>query len=319
MTAAETIARALGGRRIARNEWRCRCPAHADRDPSLDVMDGDLGVVVRCRAGCTQEEVISALRRQALWPENDGEQHGRDRHSSRRGDGETAQRKVQALRIWDAALDPRYTPAEFYLAQRGLLLPTDAPLSLVRFHPRCPRGSATAPALIVLMRSVRDNQPCGIQRIFIDLQTLQKDRCETSPSGTMMLGACEGAAMMLSSWHDTFWDCLSFCPRLFVCEGFETGVALSMRGHVPVWALGDAGRIARLPLLFAVGQLVICADHDRVNAKTGRRAGLAAALECRARWNASSHQSAVIWNVDSEGEDFADWGRDHGQEGRAAV
>ena len=39
------------------------CPAHADRNPSLEVRLGDTGnVLLHCHAGCTFEEVVDALR-----------------------------------------------------------------------------------------------------------------------------------------------------------------------------------------------------------------------------------------------------------------
>lgn len=45
-----------------RNSWRCRCPAHDDRNPSLSVKVEDDGrILFRCRAGCAQNEVIDAL------------------------------------------------------------------------------------------------------------------------------------------------------------------------------------------------------------------------------------------------------------------
>jgi hypothetical protein len=45
------------------------CPAHQDRRPSLTVdMVGDR-LLVHCHAGCTQAEVIAALRARGLWPD----------------------------------------------------------------------------------------------------------------------------------------------------------------------------------------------------------------------------------------------------------
>ena len=59
---AETIARALGGRK-AGSGWTARCPAHDDRIPSLSLRDADDGkVLVRCHAGCDQNEVIANLK-----------------------------------------------------------------------------------------------------------------------------------------------------------------------------------------------------------------------------------------------------------------
>ncbi len=41
--------------------WQARCPAHKDTNPSLSVSAGKKGVVFRCFAGCTFEQVADAL------------------------------------------------------------------------------------------------------------------------------------------------------------------------------------------------------------------------------------------------------------------
>ena len=43
------------------------CPAHDDRNPSFSVTDKNGKILVKCWAGCTQEEVIGALRDLGLW------------------------------------------------------------------------------------------------------------------------------------------------------------------------------------------------------------------------------------------------------------
>jgi hypothetical protein len=113
----------------------------------------------------------------------------------------------------------------------------------------------------------------------------------------MMLGPVGGAAMKLTSHRDTFKEELSYCSRLTICEGFETGLALLMRGHEPVWALGSAGAIATFPPLFGVGELLIAADHDE--------AGLNAAAQCAARWTEAGH-AVTVWRRRDVGKDYAD-------------
>ena len=50
------------GGRLNGRERRWTCPAHADKKPSLDVCEGDDGgVVFICRAGCSQNDVLSSL------------------------------------------------------------------------------------------------------------------------------------------------------------------------------------------------------------------------------------------------------------------
>ncbi len=43
------------------------CPAHDDRNPSLSVSESNGKILVKCFAGCTQEEVIGSLRDLGLW------------------------------------------------------------------------------------------------------------------------------------------------------------------------------------------------------------------------------------------------------------
>ena len=58
-------ARRMGG------GWIARRPAHDDQTPSLSIRDADDGkVLVRCHAGCDQEQVIATLRSLDLWTEN---------------------------------------------------------------------------------------------------------------------------------------------------------------------------------------------------------------------------------------------------------
>ncbi len=66
---AEEIARALGGRRSGKG-WVAKCPAHQDKRPSLAIDEGSNGkVLVVCRAGCSQADLIDTLRQRGLWPE----------------------------------------------------------------------------------------------------------------------------------------------------------------------------------------------------------------------------------------------------------
>ena len=41
----------------------CRCPAHADSDPSLSIRQGDRSILVTCFAGCAREDVLRELGR----------------------------------------------------------------------------------------------------------------------------------------------------------------------------------------------------------------------------------------------------------------
>lgn len=61
---AHEVARALSARptRTSRG-WLAPCPAHADRDPSLHLSDGDNRLLVRCFAGC--DPLMAVTEREA--------------------------------------------------------------------------------------------------------------------------------------------------------------------------------------------------------------------------------------------------------------
>ena len=64
---AEEIAAALGKAHRDGRGWKCLCPCHDDRDPSLSVVEKDGKFLVTCRAGCTQTAVVDELKRRGLW------------------------------------------------------------------------------------------------------------------------------------------------------------------------------------------------------------------------------------------------------------
>lgn len=45
-----------------KNRWQARCPAHADKGPSLSIRETDDGtVLVKCFAGCSVHEIVRAV------------------------------------------------------------------------------------------------------------------------------------------------------------------------------------------------------------------------------------------------------------------
>ncbi len=48
-------------RHQADGSYMARCPAHADREPSLHVTQGPSGVLLHCHAGCATDAVVAAL------------------------------------------------------------------------------------------------------------------------------------------------------------------------------------------------------------------------------------------------------------------
>ena len=67
---AEEIARACGQGREKRTStgFVTLCPAHDDHNPSLSVDEEDGHILVHCQVGCSQAQVVDALKDRGLWP-----------------------------------------------------------------------------------------------------------------------------------------------------------------------------------------------------------------------------------------------------------
>jgi hypothetical protein len=56
------LSRLEGTRRTGNGTWLARCPAHADKSPSLSLRECDSGaVLIHCFAGCAAHEVVGAV------------------------------------------------------------------------------------------------------------------------------------------------------------------------------------------------------------------------------------------------------------------
>lgn len=271
-TSAETIARALGGRRIGGN-WMARCPAHGDRRPSLSIRDADAGkVLVRCHAGCDQKRVIAALRGLGLWA--DGCPHPLSREFrlaavEHKPEPDT-KRSVAALAIWDSARRAQGTLVDLYLASRAIRLP--APDGL-RFHPglRHPSGGIW-PAMVALVTRGDDGKLLAIHRTYLARDGIGKAPVEPQK---MMLGPCRGGAVRLADPHDV----------LLIGEGIETCLAAMQGTGFPAWAALSTSGMRTLDLPRDVRDVIVLADGDN--------AGEAAARDTARRWKSEGRRVRI--------------------------
>ena len=281
---AESIAKALGGRKADR-EWKARCPAHNDRKPSLSIRDGNDGkVLVRCRSGCTQESVITALRNRGLWTGKGskrlkGTASFGTKNSPDRADD--AKRSKSALKIWQSTQSANGTVVETYLAARGLQLPLPPTL---RFHKGLKHASGTTwPAMVALVTRGADNVPLAIHRTF-----LARDGSGKAPVDPqkMMLGPCRGGAVRLAPAGDV----------LMVGEGIETSLAAMQARGLPAWAALSTSGLLALDLPQIVRDVIVLADGDE--------AGKAAARGSALRWRREGRRVRIAFPPD--GCDFND-------------
>lgn len=261
---AETLARALGGRRTG-SHWMAPCPTHEDKNPSLSIRDADDNkVLVHCHAGCEQSVVIGELRSRGLW-ESAGDhcQRPATRQSptASKAPPDDGDRTAVALRLWRTTLPAVGTPVETYLHSRGINLVTP---DAVRFHPRLKHpGGGTWPGMVVLVACGHDGEPLAIHRTF-----LAQDGAGKAPvtPQKMMLGPCRGGAVRLAIPVGT----------LMVGEGIETCLAVMQVTGTPAWAALSTSGLRNLQLPAKINEVIVLADGDEP--------GEAAALAAARRW-----------------------------------
>jgi phage/plasmid primase-like uncharacterized protein len=266
---AERIARALGGAKKYPSGWWCRCPVHqtenSDR-PSLKLMDGEIRLLASCAAQCDLVDIFRELRRRGLL--DDGvPQHEAPPPKLR--DPDDAARTKYALSLWRDAQPIPGTLGEVYLTKRGLLLPLDAEM---RFLARCPREQWRQPAVILLLRDIRTNEPRAIQRRFL------KDD-----------GSKDGEAWSLGSSAGTVWKLSpdeDVTHGLGIAEGHADALAVFNDGWMPIWATGGTQAMAGFPVLGGIESLTIFADNDGP--------GRTAAETCAQRWRARGREVGIV-------------------------
>lgn len=282
---AETIAKALGGRK-AGSGWSARCPVHDDRTPSLSLRDtGDGKVLVRCHAGCDQDEVIAHLKANGLWMQN-GPRLFRYAASHRsikptEPDRDDIRRTEAALSIWQVAKPAGGTLVEIYLGSRGLRLPATPTL---RFHPYLKHPSGDSwPAMIALVTRGSDDAPLAIHRTFLARNGTGKAPVDPQK---MMLGPCRGGAVRLAEPSDV----------LMIGEGIETCLAAMQETGHPAWAALSTSGLRALDLPKAVRDVIVLADGDDP--------GEAAARDCALRWKRDGRRVRIA--RPPKGMDFND-------------
>lgn len=182
---------------------------------------------------------------------------------------EAANNRERALAIWDQSQDIAGTVAAKYLQSRALILPNRTAGNALRFHPNCPFSNERHPAMVALLRDILTNEPQAIHRTAL------------TPSGAKIgrkfLGSNSGAAVKLSPDEEVTLG-------LAIGEGIETTIAGMMLGHSPAWAVGNAGELAKFPVLSGIECLTIFVDHDISGT------GQARAIECSKRWASAGHE-----------------------------
>lgn len=269
-TDIKSIARALGGDVVGRDQVVAPGPGHSRRDRSLSFRVSATapdGFLTHSHAG-DDWRVCRDHVRHALGIPTGKTSPPRSAPAIALTFANSAEeddtRIAAALALWREGVDPHGTPVEAYLQSRRLELDASVAGEVLRYHP-------TLRAMLALFRNIVTNEPQAISRTFLDHRLQKRERKFMGPVG--------GAAIKLDADEDVLGG-------LHVGEGIETCLAARMLGLRPSWALGSAGAIAAFPVLNAVECLSLLREHDEAN----RRATEA----CAANWHAAGRE---VFNI----------------------
>ena len=248
--------------RLVKGRWHGRygtatCPAHADRNPSLTIRDGDRAPLLKCKAGCTQNVIIRALRTEGLWPGHGGDAVPWTPPVSP-GPGPIPISEGVA-RIWRETIPAPGTLVDLWLKGRGLKW---AIPPAIRFHPRLAyydemKLIGSWPAMVVRLEDDA-GELVGIHRTWLDPDAVGKAPLPAGMPARKTLGR-QGVAWL--GRRDT--------TALIVAEGVESALAGSELGDesfaswgaTPV-SLISANGFKNFTVPATTRHLFICEDND---------------------------------------------------------
>lgn len=201
----------------------------------------------------------------------------------------------RALTIWGETVPIHGTPAETYLAGRGV--PYDGPA--LRWHPNCPFGKDRVGCIVALVRNIITDQPQAVHRTAIGRDG--KKLSQLGSNGRLTLAPIRGGAVKLTDNADV-------SDVLGIGEGIESTLSLPIVAGVPglpVWSLLSAGPLAGFPALPELRSVWVAMDHDA--------AGIAATGEVAARM-ASHEIETIIVAPETAGDDLNDKVQAHAQD-----
>ncbi len=260
------------------NKGMCCCPAHDDRTPSLSVTLGRKAILFHCFAGCSNDEVIAALDRQGV--------RSRDLFD---GSGAVAADRLEkrafnsnARRLWHSATAISDSPAEVYLAQRGILRASDQ-LRYLQRTPLGPRGAVQfLPAMLAAVTT--DVGVIAVHRTFLD-------------SGSGRLAGFERPKRALGSLG---CGAVRLAPpaagRLGLAEGIESALSAMQLFGVPCWATLGNERFGLVAIPESVRELYLFIDKDAGGELAERRALKAYSAPGRVIQPRASASAGFDWN-----------------------
>jgi len=241
-----------------------RCPAHDDRTPSLGVTLGRRAILFHCFAGCSQDQVLTALAGRGVSPAS---MFSGTAEVDACANADKPAHRAFAERIWREAVPIGDTLAKVYLEARGIRAVSRA----LRFHPRTPLGpkgnTQYLPALIAAV--TMDHGLVAIHRTFLNLV---RPAVVPFDNPKRALGSLASGAVRLFEPID---------GRLGLAEGIESALAAKALTQIPCWASLGNERFGLVSIPESVRELHLFVDHDAGGGLAEERARSAYACESR--------------------------------------
>lgn len=217
---------------------KARCPAHNDDSPSLSITPGEKAVLFHCFAGCSQADIIDALRRLGDY-----------QRPTRTDTAAPVKRDLAPLArdLWAKALPLTKTPAQLYLDDRHIGHST-----IGRYDPAAltyeNEKRIRLPAL--LLPIIERREIIALARVFID-QYGRKHPLLADAKRT--LGDPRGGSVQIGRIAG---------DHLNLAEGFEEAESvIAMFGLPGCWSVNGAELYARLRVPDHIRSITIYSQH----------------------------------------------------------
>jgi putative DNA primase/helicase len=280
MPARDVVAQ-LGGR------WHgsygtCSCPVHDDRRPSLKIRDwpeSPDGISVHCFSGCDWRTVKAELARQGLiggWSRDSAERPAIDpaelerRAAEQRA--ETAKRRELARWIWGKARPGGAELVRYLRDCRAIDLDRIGGVpDCLRFEraARIPGTEQHCPAMVAAVTDAL-GEVTAVHTTYLNADCSDKAPMDDA---RVIIGPLGGGAVRLFPVRS----------ELGIAEGIETALAAAELTGVPTWAGLNTSGLQGFMAPPKIRRVIIFADNDRPNPKTGKRPGTYAAETLAAR------------------------------------
>lgn len=234
-------------------------PGHSPGDRSLSLwLASNSRIVWHSFAGDSARDVFEHLGidRAAEASPEERRQAQRERQEWQQAHRARAWRFCEA--VWSETLGIEATPAQTYLAGRGLVAPTTSDL---RFHPSAPmnyEASQRAPAMVALVRSAAG------RAVGLHLTAIKPDGSGKAwgHRSRRMFGPVRGGAVRLFNRTDD--------GVLAIGEGIETSLAFAQIRKAPAWSALSTAGLSTFELPLGVRHLIIAADADAAGLEAAR-------------------------------------------------